>query len=380
MTRPALRALVVGGGIGGLAAAIALGRACLDVDVFERAPRIEEVGAGLAVWANGIRALDAIGVGDAVRAASVRYPFGGLRAMDGTVLTRVTTADLERLFEVPIIIMHRADLLGSLLDAFGTGRVHLASRCVRVEQDAGGVTAHFEDGRSATGDVLIGADGLHSAVRASLHGDERPTYAGCTAWRAVVPFNTAQVTAAETWGHGSVFGIVPIRGGRVYWYATMKTPEGGRGKDEQAMLRKVFRGWHEPIETLIAVTDPAAILRNDIYDRPVLDSWTVGRATLLGDAAHPMLPFLGQGACQALEDGVALGRVFQEHRDVPSALRAYEALRVRRANMFVTRSRHAGAVAQMENPIGVAIRNAVLRRVGARLQLRQLARMIGSTD
>jgi 2-polyprenyl-6-methoxyphenol hydroxylase-like FAD-dependent oxidoreductase len=371
-------ALIVGAGIGGLAAAIALRRAGLDVEVFERAARIEEVGAGIALWANGIRVLDSLGVGEAIRAASVQYPMGGLRAADGAVLTSVSASDLQRLFDVPIIIMHRADLLSVLLDAYGAGRVHLASRCAAVHQDAGGVTAEFDDGRRVRGDLLVGADGLHSVVRAALHGPQAPTYAGCTAWRGVVAFDTSAVTAGETWGGGCVFGLVPIRGERVYWYATAKTPEGGRNADEKATLLRAFRGWHRPIESLLDATAPSAILRNDLYDRPVMKTWSVGHATLLGDAAHPMLPFLGQGACQALEDAVALADCVREHDDVGSALRAYEARRVRRANTFVTQSRYAGRVAQLQNPVGVALRNALLKRVGSRLQLRQLARMIGT--
>lgn len=184
------------------------------------------------------------------------------------------------------------------------------------------------------------------------------------------------MSPGESWGGGSVFGMVPIQGDRVYWYATMRTPEGGRNPDEKRALLEAFRRWHAPIADLIDATDPASILRNDIYDRPALKSWTAGRATLLGDAAHPMLPYLGQGACQALEDAVALGDACAEHADVASALRAYESRRIARGNMFVIRSRHAARVAQLRNPLAVAIRNAVLRRVGTPLQLRQLAQML----
>lgn len=376
MTAAPMKALVIGAGIGGLAAAIALRRAGLDVEVFERAERIDEVGAGLAVWANGVRALDRLGVGEAIRAASVQYPIGALRTWDGGVLTAMSAADLRRLFDVPIVIMHRADLLSALAAAFGAERVRLGHRTVAIRQDDRGVTAEFENGERARGDLLVGADGLHSAVRSALYGRERPVYAGCSAWRAAIPFDTSRVDAGESWGGGSVFGMVPIRGSRVYWYATMRTPEGGRNPDEKSALLRAFRGWHAPIAELVEATEPSSILRNDIYDRPVLKSWTVGRATLLGDAAHPMLPYLGQGACQALEDAVALGDACAEHAEVVPALRAYESRRVARANMFVTQSRYAGRVAQLQNPIAVAIRNAVLRRVGRRLQLRQLARLI----
>ena len=226
------------------------------------------------------------------------------------------------------------------------------------------------------GDVLIGADGLNSVVRAAVHGPAPPRYAGCTAWRAVVPFDTSRVLAGETWGSGNVFGLVPISGSRVYWYAAMNVPEGGRSPRPKAELKAVFGRWHAPIGDLIEAADEGSILRNDIYDRPVLKTWGRGRLTLVGDAAHPMTPFMGQGACQALEDAVALGRCLSSGGDVVAALRDYERQRIPRANAFVTRSRLAGRIARVSNPVLAAIRNAALRRINPATQARQIARMI----
>jgi 2-polyprenyl-6-methoxyphenol hydroxylase-like FAD-dependent oxidoreductase len=371
------RALIVGGGIGGLAAALALRQAGLDVAVFERAPAITEVGAGIAIWANAIHALAALQLTDAIREWSVPYSVDGLRAWNGRVLSRLSTLALEEKIGTLAVVVHRADLLRILFDALGADRVHLGAACTGVGQDDRGVTAAFADGRTAHGDLVIGADGLHSIVRAGLHGQRPPTYAGFTAWRGVVSFQTERSGAGESWGSGSIFGYVPINGGRVYWYGTANAPPGARAADEKAQLLHIFRDWHSPIHDLIAATEPSAILRNDICDRPVLETWGTGRITLVGDAAHPMTPNLGQGACQALEDAVVLGRCVGDTSDLPAALRLYESRRLPRANDIVRRSRRMSRIAQVQNPVLVALRNAVVSRVSAERQVRELEGVVG---
>jgi 2-polyprenyl-6-methoxyphenol hydroxylase-like FAD-dependent oxidoreductase len=346
------------------------------VSVFERAPAIEEVGAGISLWANAIEALDRLGVGDAIRAAGVPYDVGGLRAWDGTVLSSINTSELIRVFRIPVIVMHRADLRAALLGALPTGTVRLGAACTAIEAHADGVEAAFAGGARVKGDLLVGADGLESTTRTSLHGYEKPRYSGCTAWRAVVPFDTREVRATETWGHGLVFGQVPISGNRVYWYAARTQPEGQIVDRPKRELLSMFGEWHAPIAALIEAADESRILQNDVFDRPVMKRWGTGRVTLLGDAAHPMTPFLGQGACQALEDAVALGRRLRGARDVTAALRAYETERIPRANAFVTRSRIVGQIARLRNPMVVKARNALLKRVSVATQARRLAQMI----
>jgi 2-polyprenyl-6-methoxyphenol hydroxylase-like FAD-dependent oxidoreductase len=244
-------------------------------------------------------------------------------------------------------------------------------------EDPDGARAEFAEGSVARGDVVVGADGLHSVVRAGLHGPAPPAYSGYTAWRAVVPFDTRRVQGSETWGAGARFGMVPMSGNRVYWFATKNVLEGERQGDEKAGLHDLFRGWHDPIGALIDAADPAWILRNDIYDRPVLDRWGRGRVTLLGDAAHPMTPNLGQGACQALEDAVVLARCLQDQPEVATALRAYETQRIPRANALVHRSRQVGRIGQVERRAAVWLRNTMVGLVSPRLQAKQLEAMIG---
>ena len=372
----ARRALVAGGGIAGLATAIALGRAGFQVDVFERASEIREVGAGISLWANAIRALDRLGLRPAIEACSVAYETGGLKTASGTVLSAISAAELQRLLGIAVIVLHRADLLAALRSAVSPSSITFGATCVGAAQDSDGVELRLADGRTVRGDVLVGAEGLHSSVRAHLHGSEPPRYAGCTAWRSVVPFAHQRIRASETWGDGYLFGQVPISGNRVYWYAAKHCPKGGRSPRAKPELLEIFGGWHEPIGELIEAADESTILRNDIYDRPPLKTWGKGRITLVGDAAHPMTPFLGQGACQALEDAVVLGESLSNGGDIRNGLQEYERRRIPRANAFVVRSRRVGQIARVSNPILVAMRNGLLKRVSPTLQARQIAAMI----
>ena len=278
-----------------------------------------------------------------------------------------------------LVIVHRADLLAVLRAALPDQVITLGASVSNVTQDAAGVTLTLADGRSARGDMLIGADGLHSVVRANLFGQQPPRYAGYTSWRGVVPFDATSLVACESFGRGARFGMAPLRGGRVYWYATQSAPAGTQppeGGWKPALLTQ-FEGWHAPIEALIAATDAAQILHLDIYDRPPLRHWSDGRITLLGDAAHPMTPNLGQGACQALEDAVALAQHLTASTDTIAALQAFETARIPRTTSVVRQARAIGAVGQWANPIACMLRDMLLKHVASRLQERQLEPLIG---
>ncbi len=369
------KALIIGGGIGGLAAAVGLTNIGVEVELFERAEELGEVGAGLSLWANAIRALEAIGSGDVVAPISITGQTGGIRSVDGALLARFT--DGMGPGQALTVAVHRAELHSGLLRLLDPARLHRGKAFVSFTQDGAGVTAHFADGTSAHGDLLIGADGIRSRVRAQLHGDTPPVYAGYTAWRAVVPFDQARLLPGETWGRGTRFGQVPLSDGRVYWFATANTPAGGRSPDgERAELLRHFGDWHAPIPELIAATPEATILRHDIYDRPPLRRWGEGLVTLLGDAAHPMTPNLGQGACQALEDAAVLARCLAETSDMAEALRRYEGLRTARTASIVQRSRQLGAMGQWANPLAVALRNWLLRQLPPAAQERQIAQVV----
>jgi len=370
--------VVIGGGIGGLAAAIGLRRAGVEARVFERAPALGEVGAGLSLWPNGLRALDAVaGLGDEVRARSVRDGSGALRSWKGRELVAANGEELERLLGDVTLIIHRADLLALLRRQLPDDAVVTGAECIGFEEKDGEVAARFAGGTEVGGDVLIGADGIHSAVRAQLFGSSPPAYAGYTAWRSVLAFDHTRLAPGISIGRGCQFGQVPMANGQVYWFATENRPagQGAPPGGWRGALLELFARWHPPIPELIAATPEAAILHNDIVDRPPHGRWGEGRVTLLGDAAHPMTPDLGQGANQALEDAQALAAAVGP--DLVAALRAYESVRIPRASAIVRGSRRVGRIMQLDSRLACWARDSLLStRAATRMQLRQLQKLV----
>jgi 2-polyprenyl-6-methoxyphenol hydroxylase-like FAD-dependent oxidoreductase len=372
-----LRALVIGGGIGGLAAAVALRRAGHEVTVFEQAPEFREVGAGLGVSANALKALDALGLREHASARGAMARRLLLRASSGLVLS-----DFRLEAGQESLGIHRAALLAILAAAAGEETVELGMRCTGVAQDPFGVTATFADGSSARGDFLIGADGINSVTRASILGASKPRYAGYAGWRAVAPVGPALRSPEvfwETWGRGLRFGCVDIGDGRVYWFVAETAPEAAAAPPTDgttARLRRLLAGWHEPIDAIVASTTDDAVSRTPIYDRKPTRRWGRGRLTLLGDAAHAMTPNLGQGASQALEDAAVLGRVAQEVTDVVVMLRLYEQRRVKRANTIVRRSRQVGRFGQARNPLVCIARDRLMRVTPNRVQKAQQEKVL----
>lgn len=360
------RVLVIGGGIGGLATARALQLSGIDCAVFERVEEFRPVGAGLSLWSNAVKALRLLDLEQAVIAAGETMQRSQLRAAGGEVLTNLPMAELERRSGAPTVAIHRADLQSILLNSLSAGTVRLGAECTAFEQGTEGVTARFADDTEATGSLIIGADGLHSIIRSQLFGESRPRYSGYTAWRAVTVFNYPpdNLVVSETHGLGARFGLVPVGRGRVYWFAAANAPEGEHAATSaKAELLARFGGWHDPIKAIIQETPEESILRNDIYDRDPLKEWGVGRVSLLGDAAHPMTPDLGQGACQALEDAVVLATCLSTSDDMVAGLRLYEAKRRDRAAMIVRRSRQMGRLVQAANPLALRLRLRVMRYI-----------------
>ncbi len=379
-----MKATVVGAGIGGLTAALALRSAGIDVEIYEQTPELRAVGAGISLWANASRALARFGLGEALRTRSVAYTRTALLRVDGRVIAETSLDELlpsQGAGEIPaMLVLHRADLLDMLSRRLDSA-IRLGQTCTGFELRGDRIVARFAGGAEVESDVLIGADGIHSAIRAQLHPGEPVRYSGYTAWRAVTKFEAADWGVTETWGRGRRFGIVPMAGGLVYWFATRNAPEGETDPPGAAKqnLFELFQGWHEPIHALISATEESAILRNDIQDRDPLPSWGTGRVTLLGDAAHPMTPNFGQGGCQAIEDALVLARMLRTHSDVPAALRGYEAERIARTNPIVLRSRQAGVLAQLENPMACRIRDFAVGKIPRSVMLRQLQSMAGYT-
>jgi 2-polyprenyl-6-methoxyphenol hydroxylase-like FAD-dependent oxidoreductase len=376
-----MKAIVIGAGIGGLAAAIALVRAGHRVRVFERTRELAEVGAGLALWPNATRSLGTLGVGAAVDALAIPQLGGGIHARDGELLVSQSGEALRARYGMPTIVAHRAELQQLLASALPGECLSFNTEFEGFEQDERHVVVRFTDGAVEQTDVLIGADGIHSALRRQLFPAATPRYSGYTAWRGIAPFEHAPTDTfwGESWGIGVRFGLAPLSRGRAYWFCTRNAVEGDLVPPDERKphLRELIRGWHHPIETLIERTPPDAFLQNDIYDIAPLAAWTRGRVALLGDAAHAMTPNLGQGACQALEDAVALAAELTDPTGVAAALFEYERRRRARANAILVQSRRIGEVGQWSHPTACAVRNRLVKW-SARLQLRQLDAVIGA--
>ncbi|OJV94205.1 MAG: hypothetical protein BGO39_11985 [Chloroflexi bacterium 54-19] len=368
-------AIIAGGGIGGLAAGIALEQAGWQVSVFEQAAEFKAIGAGLTIWPNAVKALYTLGLREDLEKMGVSEFAGGFFTEKGELLAKISYAGILERYGAPILAVHRADLLDALLNKLGKDRLRLGAKLLDFSQDEKGVTANFSNGETAQADVLIGADGIHSKVRKKLFGHKPLNYSGYTAWRGVAPTPKKPFEAGETWGKGRRFGLVPLNGEAVYWFATDNRPEGEPHDPahRQEELLTLFDGWRFPVKELIATTPAANILRNDIFDLPPLDKWTVGRVTLLGDAAHAMTPNLGQGACQAIEDAVVLAGCLDQSAEVPLALEHYEELRRGRTTRITRQARQVGAVGQWRNPALVWLRKQLARLLLPRLQDRQLA-------
>jgi 2-polyprenyl-6-methoxyphenol hydroxylase-like FAD-dependent oxidoreductase len=376
------RALIVGGGIGGLTTAIALKRTGREVLVLERAPELWEIGAGISLWPNAVKALRGLGIGDEVEAAGAAAHDAAFRSWRGAQLGASITTRLQGRFGAPLVLVHRARLQAALRRALGPDGIRLGAECVALDQDELGVTVRLAGGGVEDGAVAIGADGLRSRARTIVFDDGAPRYAGITAWRGVVPLEDTlrrRMSGGESFGQGSLFGVARLNGSQAYWWASARRREsdGQEPAAEKSSLLRAFAGWHAPIPELLEATPPEAIIRTCLYERPPLPRLSVGRIALVGDAAHPMLPNLGQGACQAIEDAVCLADELAATEDVVAALGRYSAHRGPRTAAVMNASRQMSQIAHLRNPFAAGLRNALLRASPASISLRRLDSIVG---
>jgi salicylate hydroxylase len=347
-----LRAVIVGGGIGGTAAAVALARAGIDVRVYEQAQQLAEVGAGVSLAPNGLRMLEKLGVGDGIERLGARHLSTELRLSDGRPARHEPHQFARAGRNVGI---HRADLLGLLVAELPPGTVRTGHQCTGLHQDAEGAVASFANGTTATADILIGADGIHSVLQGSVVTPAEPVFSGVVAYRGLVPrVGGCPADTMRMWvGESKHFLVFPVRAGRLLNYvgfvqSDTSVRESWSAPGDRAALAGHFAGWDPVIgEVIAAVSKPGGSgFQWGMYDRAPLPRWSSGRLTLLGDAAHPMLPHLGQGVNQALEDAVALATLLSAattSAGVPRALAAYEKLRRGRTARVQLGSRRNGA-------------------------------------
>jgi 2-polyprenyl-6-methoxyphenol hydroxylase-like FAD-dependent oxidoreductase len=367
---------IIGGGIGGVAAAVALYQVGTDSVVYERAPELREVGAGMMLWPNATRVLCRMGLLENVLARSAASTHFLVRATCGKVLMNIALGE----FDVPAIGIRRSDLLAILLASLPPGCIQLDHKLTRLEQLRDKVSICFANNLVKEHEAVIGADGIRSRVRSELFGTSAPIYRGYTVWRGVARYDGRAVwpgANSETWGVGKRFGIINVGQGHFTWYATANVPpdhvDAACGRKRE--LQKAFLGWHEPIADLIDATDDEDIIKNGAYDRAPLHCSGEGLVTLLGDAAHPCTPNLGQAGCLALEDAAVLAKCVNQEASLEVALRRYECLRGQRTRHVQHRSRLMGEIGQWENCIFVAARRIVTSLLPARLFEHNLRRM-----
>lgn len=372
--------IVIGGGIAGLATAVGLARAGRAVTVLERRGGIEELGAGVILWPNALRALDDLGLRGRVRSVSELEAVGGFRRPDGTWLNRL---DGQRFAAAhgEVAAIHRGDLIDLLHEASVEAGVEI--RCgqevVGVEPGPqGGATVVTADGRRLVADLVLGADGLRSAVREAvflLAGEPQPT--GLTAWRWVVDAETAGLPAplvpSVTIGAGTELGVVPLPQGRVYCYfSSVRRPDGTTPGPEEC------REWHDPVPALVAVGETSGMLRHELWDLPPLPSFVHPDlpVALVGDAAHAMTPHLGQGAAQGLEGAAALARLVKTAGGARELLEAYDRERGDRARAVQRASRQAMGALTITHPALVTVRDVLIRLLPGVVVERAMARWV----
>src|ERR1700729_3421548 len=370
------RVAIIGGGIGGLTAANALSRAGIEVAVYEAAAELKEIGAGVALHPNAMKVLHAIGVEDNVRKVAGRSQWQVVRPWKtGRLIPKTSRQQQAASFGTEGATVHRADLLDVLAEALPPGIVTLGKRCTQVRPDGDVAVARFADGTQIEADIIVGADGIHSPVRASLFGPDAPRFTGKVCYRSVVRTEAVRGTRPPTEGaqwlgpHGTIV-LYPLRGEELINVVCHYDDDGYRHESwiaecsrEEVLER--YAGWHESLLRLFAAAD--TWYKWALYDRDPVPQWTRGRVTVLGDAAHPMLPYLGQGACQAIEDGVVLAAALAAEPDDPvAALLLYERSRRPRASQVVLASRARGGSNHLASPLAAWRRDlsiAVRRRI-----------------
>lgn len=354
--KKALKVVIIGGGIGGIAAALALRNRGVESVVYERSGALREVGAGLRLTPNAMKALRHLGVEQHAMQWGVRIDRSDtLSWRSGRVLSTLDT----RVSRHGAIVMciHRADMLDVLHQPLPDSAIHLNANCVSVTPLARGAVARFEDGSEVEADVVVGADGIHSSVRASLFGEERPRFTGCVCWRGLIPREQIHYPAhtSQRWlGPRGHVAIYPVRRGELinfvaHYESDAWTGESWTQEADPAELERTYARWHASMRAVIQ--SGGKIYKWALFDRDPLSRWGEGHLTLLGDAAHPMLPYLAQGAGMSLEDACVLAQTLDAQPDDPrQALREYERLRMPRTRRVQLGSRARAAENHLASP------------------------------
>lgn len=339
-----MKVIIVGAGIGGLTTHIVCKRAGFEVEHYERQPELGPAGAGIVLWPNGTKILLALGLGEGLERIGHRLEVVTTLTNEGKQLSEVPVGELEQKLGAPVYPVSRTDLQALLLDAIDPSAFTLGAECVRVANDPSGPICSFANGKSATGDVIVGADGIHSNIRSAIAGDVAPRYSEMANWVVIMPNGGLHRPhhGLEFVGEGKRCGVLPIAGDRLYVGFAARMAKGAQCPPEgrKAQLRELFGTWPAPIPDLIEALEEGGLKYLEIHDLPPLSRWSDGSITLLGDAAHATVPTLGQGGCQAMEDAIWLPRCLGSTTlGAEDALRRYESKRRERAEFIVSSSR-----------------------------------------
>ncbi len=373
-----MKITIIGGGIAGLTTAIALQQIGITATIFEAAPSVKAVGAGLALAANAMKGFRRLGIADEIIQKGRILPSFTLYDQAGKSINTTDRSALSQDYGVDNFTIHRGDLHQILYAKVKEGSLFLHKKAVGLEQKADAVVLTFQDGTTHQTDAVIVADGIHSPIRQQLLPHSRPRYAGYTCWRAVIDntqLNLAETS--ETWGNTGRFGIVPLANNKIYWFACVNAPQNDPTLKQWTTtdLLRQFSQFHEPIPSIIGATTNDQLLLNDIIDLKPLPHYAFGRVVLIGDAAHATTPNMGQGACQAIEDAVVLADVLKNNREVTTAFQQFEKRRLKRTHWIINNSWMVGKIAQTTSQPLILLRNWAFRLLPAGINQRQFRKL-----
>jgi len=369
-----MKITIIGAGIAGLTTAIALNKIGIETRIFEAAPHLKPVGAGLGLAPNAIKAFRKIGIADKIIPLGRQLPYFKILTPTGKIISVNDSLAISAKFGTDNFTIHRAQLHEALLNELDAASIFLNKRAVALESRKEKIKLTFADNTTYETDFLIVADGINSALRNLVIPAAKVRYAGYTCWRAVIQApDLPLVGATETWGANGRFGLVPLTQNQLYWFACINATPGNQAFQKISVpdLAHHFRHYHEPIPDIISRTPPEGLIHNDIYDLAPLPHFAYQNILFIGDAAHATTPNLGQGACQAIEDAVILTNELTQNNKVEEAFVAFEKKRLSRTRYVTQQSRRIGEVAQWRNPVLVALRNTALRLVPTAVQQKQ---------
>lgn len=361
------RFAIVGGGIGGLTLAIALQRKGYSVSVFEGAPALKPLGAGITLAGNAVKALMQIGIADPILKAGKILEALIIKNEKGKILTQTNAEALSQKFGViNSFSIHRGDLQRILLSLLQPNTLVTGKRLLDFNQTSSDVKLYFEDGTTASSDYLIACDGIHSVVRKKLIPESTVRYSGYTCWRAVIddiPSDLDLTETSETWGKGTRFGIVPLANKKLYWFACLNAQRNDAILRDYKLpdLVATFSNYHSPVSEILKRTKNEQLIWGDIIDLKPIKTFAFGKIVLAGDAAHATTPNMGQGACMAIEDAAVLANCIDEYTTVEEAFQKFETKRITRTTKIVNDSWMIGKVAQFESVLLSSMRNTLLR-------------------